>query len=305
MSLKICSYCQKQTRHLTKSLCPTCYARYQRNGTADYIKTDNSLGIRKCSYCETESGPFIKSLCRACYQRQYQHGSPERRKVRNLCEAPSCNEPVTAHGLCARHVQRVRRHGDVNAGRPDGWGSKRKHPMYESWQSMRRGARHRGGCDARWDDFWNFLEDMGERPEKHRLVRKDEAQQFSKGNCEWAPPILDNAERKGDRNAYMRALHTKRPDIGRRNKLKQYYGLSLEQYNEMHTAQGGVCYICKEPEKNVTRHGDVRMLAVDHDHKTGTVRKLLCTHCNTLIGLANDDIDRLHAVIAYLEMSTG
>lgn len=301
MSLKICSYCQKQTRHLTKSLCPTCYARYQRNGTADYIKPNNSLGIRKCSYCETESGPFVKSLCRACYQRQYQHGSPERLKVRNLCEAPGCDAPVAAHGLCVRHAQRVRRHGDVNAGRPEGWGSKRRHPMYDAWRGMSRASRQRGGNDPRWEDFLEFLKDVGERPTpRARLHRKDESQPYGPGNFEWSLPILDERQ-STDKAKYQRAFRVKRPEFARRQGLKRNYGITLEQYNEMHAAQGGVCFICKELEKNRTRHGDVRMLAVDHDHKTGTVRKLLCTHCNTLIGLARDDIDRLRAHIAYLE----
>lgn len=57
--------------------------------------------------------------------------------------------------------------------------------------------------------------------------------------------------------------------------LRKTYGLSLAQYNEMLRLQGGVCYICRRPRKV-----DARPLNVDHDHRTGRVRGLLCFTCN-------------------------
>lgn len=45
------------------------------------------------------------------------------------------------------------------------------------------------------------------------------------------------------------------------------------------------------------------MLAIDHDHKTGKIRGLLCTRCNTAIGLLNDNIDFLRRAIMYLNSS--
>jgi hypothetical protein len=54
-------------------------------------------------------------------------------------------------------------------------------------------------------------------------------------------------------------------------KLRQ--GLTIAQYDELLEAQGGVCAICGRPPKN-------RRLAVDHNHKTGKIRGLLCWVCN-------------------------
>jgi len=54
--------------------------------------------------------------------------------------------------------------------------------------------------------------------------------------------------------------------------------MTLARYEEMFSAQGGVCKICQRPEPAQRR------LAVDHDHKTGLVRGLLCTRCNIQLG---------------------
>jgi hypothetical protein len=62
----------------------------------------------------------------------------------------------------------------------------------------------------------------------------------------------------------------------RRSALKRSYGLSLEEHQKMHDPQAGACAICRVP--NADR------LVVDHDHKTGAVRALLCRKCNTAVG---------------------
>lgn len=217
-----------------------------------------------------------------------------------LCEASGCSNGVHARGLCFKHYMRVSRTGTVER-LSDGVGSRRRHPLYEAWKSMHRAAARRGGCDPRWDEFWDFLADVGTRPDGHRLRRKDQTHPYSKTNCEWRPPVFGDQETRESRAAYMRAYNLKRPDGVKSAQLKRDYGISLKRYREMHAAQGGVCFICGKPETNMTKDGKPRMLAVDHDHRTGAVRKLLCTHCNTLIGLARDDIGRLRAAIAYLE----
>jgi hypothetical protein len=82
--------------------------------------------------------------------------------------------------------------------------------------------------------------------------------------------------------------------------LKRYYGLSLNDYAEMYRVQDGKCGICKLPEKDKDRHGNVRVLAVDHCHKTGSVRELLCYSCNSMLGQARDKIEVLLAGADYI-----
>ena len=70
------------------------------------------------------------------------------------------------------------------------------------------------------------------------------------------------------------------------------YGLTQAKYNSLFELQKGRCQICGGD----LNHG----LNVDHDHKTGTVRGLLCSYCNTGLGLFRDDVSTLARAIAYL-----
>jgi Recombination endonuclease VII len=75
--------------------------------------------------------------------------------------------------------------------------------------------------------------------------------------------------------------------------LKKTFGISLNEYQILLETQNGVCAICGRPERTVHRRGGaVRTLAVDHNHRTGRIRGLLCATCNTLLGrIENVDID--------------
>lgn len=79
-------------------------------------------------------------------------------------------------------------------------------------------------------------------------------------------------------------------------RLKREYGISLGEYNLILTQQGGGCAICgKKPEK--------RTLAVDHCHRTGKIRGLLCGKHNMALGLFDDDPELFKKAIAYLGAS--
>lgn len=101
--------------------------------------------------------------------------------------------------------------------------------------------------------------------------------------------------------AYMREFRKKNPDACKRSDLKKKYGISLETYNELKESQQHVCAICGLPETAIDyRTKKIRDLAVDHNHDTGEIRGLLCTRCNTAIGLLQDDVVLLANAISYL-----
>jgi len=85
-------------------------------------------------------------------------------------------------------------------------------------------------------------------------------------------------------------------EVQRERNLKKSFGIGIAQYNELLSAQGGLCAICGS-DTCVTG----RNLAVDHNHVTGKIRGLLCHPCNTAIGLLRDDKETLLKAIMYLE----
>lgn len=82
------------------------------------------------------------------------------------------------------------------------------------------------------------------------------------------------------------------------HKLRRYRGAKItrDEYETILAAQGGHCALCDK-----VRETSGRSLSVDHDHKTGKVRGILCVLHNTLLGSAEDSIEILQSAIAYLE----
>ncbi len=77
-------------------------------------------------------------------------------------------------------------------------------------------------------------------------------------------------------------------------KYVKRYGITIDEYDTLLRSQNGVCAICsREPV-------DGQRLAVDHDHKTGKVRGLLCFKCNTGLGHLGDSLDTLKRAVDYL-----
>jgi hypothetical protein len=81
----------------------------------------------------------------------------------------------------------------------------------------------------------------------------------------------------------------------------QAAGVDATRYQEMLREQGGVCAICGQTERHCDGlSGKPKDLAVDHDHVTGAIRALLCSACNTAIGLFNDDEGLLAKAQTYV-----
>jgi hypothetical protein len=73
------------------------------------------------------------------------------------------------------------------------------------------------------------------------------------------------------------------------------FNLSIEEYDRILNHQNGNCAICCRPPRK-TR------LAVDHDHKTGKIRGLLCWVCNKTLGMFRDDANRIENCLSYIRM---
>jgi hypothetical protein len=84
-----------------------------------------------------------------------------------------------------------------------------------------------------------------------------------------------------------------------RSFVRRRYGIKLEDYDRMFAEQNGRCAVC-----GVANNGKFRFFAVDHNHTTNAVRKLLCNHCNSAIGYLREDPAIARAAAEYLESFT-
>ena len=113
--------------------------------------------------------------------------------------------------------------------------------------------------------------------------------------CKTCHNAKGKARRDADPQAYnARQRQLKRGAKSRKYSLKRKFDITPEEYEEMLQSQGGGCAACgAQPGR--------RALSVDHDHKTGRVRGILCDPCNFALGHAKDDPKRLLALATYLE----
>ena len=86
--------------------------------------------------------------------------------------------------------------------------------------------------------------------------------------------------------------------------LKRVYGIGIEEYNTLLEKQNNRCAICESTDpkgRKSGRGGGVDVFYVDHDHKTGNVRGLLCNICNRTMGYVGENSNVLEEMIKYLQ----
>jgi hypothetical protein len=79
----------------------------------------------------------------------------------------------------------------------------------------------------------------------------------------------------------------------RDRQLRYLYGITQEEYYRLLLSQNSQCSICGKVHSE-------RSLVVDHNHYTGEIRGLLCSQCNFMIGLADENNEILRRAMEYL-----
>lgn len=95
---------------------------------------------------------------------------------------------------------------------------------------------------------------------------------------------------------FERKLRPPTSEQERNWRLREKYGITSDDYTVLFLEQKGLCAICQKPEV-----ASKDRLTVDHNHRTGHMRALLCTKCNTGIGQFDEDSSILQRAIGYLE----
>ena len=102
-------------------------------------------------------------------------------------------------------------------------------------------------------------------------------------------------QKRVNSNKWRRENPEKDQILQRRCMLRRRHGITLEAYEAMEAAQKGVCAICHMPPPGRSR------LHIDHCHKSGEIRALLCIRCNTALGQFDDNPDRMRQAALYVE----
>lgn len=99
-------------------------------------------------------------------------------------------------------------------------------------------------------------------------------------------------------NAYRTDYYAKNPEkkaqTNRKSQLTKY-GITPEYFDALFQEQEGKCAGCIVHQSELNQR-----ISVDHCHATGLVRGLLCQKCNTILGLANDNVTVLENLINFL-----
>lgn len=112
---------------------------------------------------------------------------------------------------------------------------------------------------------------------EHYDANKEELKQYQK-------EYRANDDNKIKIKEYLKKYHIKK------------HGITPEQRIEMFNMQEGKCKICGKHQSELKRQ-----LLIDHNHITGKVRGLLCNNCNIMIGMSNDNSERLRIAADYLD----
>jgi Recombination endonuclease VII len=140
------------------------------------------------------------------------------------------------------------------------------------------------------------------RREKNRLYYHENREKINEARRveRAANPEKHRAQKKAYYDKNKEEIKVRTREWGQKNRdkiraylLKQHYGITQEEYNIMWSAQAGKCEICTRTS--------TKPLCVDHNHRTSKNRGLLCSACNTAIGLLKEDVGILSKAAEYLK----
>lgn len=273
---------------------------------------------KQCTEIDCNQKVFARGLCNSHYR-------VVRSQELGQCSISHCGNLIKGHGLCGTHLSRVNRHGSVDLQpkplkycEADGCSVQvvRAKWCKEHWKQLRTrkqcsiegctdNAKARGWCQKhyeRWSKHQSFDDPIRVIGCK---VTGCKAKHEARGYCHKhyqqtkygvVPKVFVDCLHCNlpiEAESYSTKLHPEcvKPRLDDQRYRKQF-GIGLAEYNQLMTAQNGVCAICHQKGK--------QKLAIDHDHETGKVRGLLCGPCNRGIGLLRDSADLLREAVEYL-----
>lgn len=144
------------------------------------------------------------------------------------------------------------------------------------------------GIEKDIDEFYNDKSRIGGKSYTCKKCKNSHSKTYQSRltQDDYDNGVLNNAKRRA--RYYAKYKDTSIKNYG----LIRKYGIDIDKFNEMLEETNGVCQICGN---------DMKKVVIDHNHRTGKVRGIICGHCNSLLGFAKDDIKTLEMCIKYLE----
>lgn len=135
------------------------------------------------------------------------------KSLKRTCTVQDCDGSYVASGYCRKHYSRNKRNGHLEVTRTHEIHGKQNTPEYQIWWQMKNRCRninhkhyrHYGGrgikvCDRWLNSFQAFIDDMGEKPPKHSLDRRDNDGNYEPNNCRWATSTQQVLNRRPIKN---------------------------------------------------------------------------------------------------------
>ena len=199
-----------------------------------------------------------------------------------MCSVANCTHPAKTKGYCPTHYSRVQRYGDP---RPDMPVQRKVKQPKLCMTGCGQPVLARGWCATHYQR-WRTTGDPGGPELLRPPVNPDETERTCKA-CGVTKPINDFYR---DRNGWFYTCRDCYREQQTKLARQRKYGLDPAAYEVLVKQQDGRCAICKQHKK----------LVIDHCHRGGQVRALLCDRCNRLLGVADDDIALMVAATEFL-----
>lgn len=174
------------------------------------------------------------------------------------------------------------------------------HAKERAERIAQKSARDCATCGAKFKPFRDSSRTCSDACYRTLVLREARDERASRrlppANCAYCGDVYTPRFKTQKRCGSAKCAHAHRvaTDEARRSHLARKFGITPDEYDQMLEAQGGVCAIC------ASTCATGRRLAVDHDHRTGAVRGLLCFRCNVALGKFDDDLDLFASATNYL-----
>lgn len=242
-----------------------------------------------------------RGWCRTHYTRWRETGDPGVDLVRQYrsseCSVDACERPHLARGFCSAHYSRWKTKGDPGPAAIQIKDPSRK-CVVEGCEIKAAGhglcRTHLARTQRTGTTGSSYIKHLTDPTERN------EAGEKRCPSCEAWLPVAEYTKCASTPDGLWKRCRT----CTRAASLWSRYGLTLQAYEALLAEQGGGCRICSRPPDGLYS------LHVDHDHTCCSARKnscgkcirgLLCSPCNTALGLLMDDPARLRAAADYLE----